>query len=189
MKYIALHHTADPSLSPQLYKVNRFHKNKDWGGGWKQEKPSELGWYVGYNFFCERNGNWTQTRRIGEETIANRGHNCTSGIIGEGDCDTISFCMAGDFRTQKPTELQTAMFTSFVNQKRKEYPGIEVVGHRDLQSTTCPALPQEYIDQFNVRHSPDQEEKAQELATISSQLGIIQSILDSIRAFISNIKR
>ena len=180
MKQIALHHTADPSLGIQLYKVNRYHKNAvDDAGNFRFHygKPSKLGWYVGYNVFCDTNGQRTTTRIIGEETAANRGHNCD---VRE-RCDTISYCMAGDFRTQDPTPKQIADFTSFVNDTRKYYPNIVVIGHRDIGQTSCPGVSQAFIDRFNVKHTPDQVEKAETLPSLQSKLDFIRALILKIK--------
>ena len=173
MKQIALHHTADPSLSVQLWKVNRYHKSK-WG------MQSKRGWYVGYNYFVERDGRRIHTRNLDEETVANRGHNCD---VPE-RCDTISYCMAGDFRTQTPSEAQTADITAFINEMTKLYPDIYVVGHRDLGQTTCPGVPQSYIDNLNKEHTNDQKEKAEALAELQSKIDIIRAMIAKIMAML-----
>jgi len=161
MKYIALHHTASLNTgSPQLFAVDRYHKGK-----WNDK--SELGWYVGYNFFCDTDGTRTNTRRVGEETIANKGHNCN---IPE-NCDTISYCMAGDFRTQKPTPAQDSDFRRFVNDMKEKYAGIKVVGHRDIQAgRTCPELPREYMEGFNKELDTEDREKEETIKLLQMKL-------------------
>lgn len=174
MKYIALHHTSSRNTgSPQLYGVNRYHKNK-WG------MKSSLGWYVGYNYFCDVDGSVTQTRAHDEEQVAQIGHNCDV----KKNCDTISFSMAGDFRYQKPTEKQTNAFRDFVDNLKQEYPGIKVVGHRDLQKNrTCPALPQSYIKQFNASLDKEDREKNQNIR--STKIDLIRSLIRKLKKLIS----
>ena len=175
MKYIALHHTAVfYNGTRQIGGVDRYHKGK-----WNMK--SSRGWYVGYNYFCEGYGWTTNTRKVGEETIAQVGHNCDA----PERCDTISFCMAGDFRYQKPRPVQTERFRNFVIETRKTYPHIKVVGHRDLQTNrTCPELPQSYIDQFN-KLQPDEDadkEKIQELQTRLDYIrGLIARMVEMLR--------
>lgn len=143
---------------------------------------SSLGWYVGYNFFCSRDGLRTNTRKVGEETIANKGHNCDV----PSRCDTISYCMAGDFRTQNPSEAQTADFTAFVNHMKLTYPDILVIGHRDIGSTSCPAVAQSYIDKFNTDHSDDQQDKADSLPLLQAKLDSARAALARIIAYLNN---
>jgi len=152
--YIVLHHTAvsRKRQQTQLQAVNTFHKNKDWGGGWKQKTPSELGWYVGYNFFCEPLGVRTQTRIVGEETLANKGMNCDV----PGRCTAISYAMAGDFRVEQPTQHQVNDFMEFIEQVRAYYPNVQVVQHKDIQNNrTCAALTTEQIANWSKDESKE----------------------------------
>lgn len=145
--YVVLHHTAVRRTQQplQLDAVNTYHKNKDWGGGWKQPAPSELGWWGGYNFFVEPTGDRTQFRKIGEETIAQRGHNCDI----DKRCDAISYCLAGDFRYEKPTELQITDLISFLREVLAYYPDVQLVQHKDLQTgRTCAALSPAELEQW-----------------------------------------
>lgn len=167
MKYIAIHHTAVSAVSNQLAAVDRYHKGK-WG------MRSSLGWYVGYNFFCDVDGKITNTRAVGEETIAQVGHNCDV----PSRCDTISFCFAGDFNTHLPNEKQLTAFQEW----RKDYTDLQVIGHRDLQkSRTCPGalMTREYMRTTLMgqvpQPDPDDAEKAKiaQLQHIYDQLYII----------------
>lgn len=91
IKNIGVHHFAGNLTLPQL---NASHKAR-----WP-DLPSELrpDLWVGYNFVIWKDGTWTQTRYIGEETAAQVGHNF----------DTVSMCMAGNFTAgiELPTEAQ-----------------------------------------------------------------------------------
>jgi len=129
-KYLAIHHTAvSHNVAPsQFYAVNRYHKQKF---GVK----SQLGYYVGYNYYIGKGGEMTQTRKHHEEATAIIGHNCT----GTTDCDTISVCLAGNFNVEYPTQKQIEKVSSLYKILKKHYPDIKVVGHRDLQEDrTCP---------------------------------------------------
>lgn len=136
---IVLHHSAvSRAVQPfQLNSVNQYHKTKDWGGGWRQTSSSNLGWWVGYNFFCEPTGQRTQTRLIGEETIANKGMNCDV----PSRCTAISYCMAGNFAVEKPTQMQVDDFVSFVKEVQEKYPDVVLKQHKDVQpGRTCAQL-------------------------------------------------
>lgn len=130
MKYLCVHHTAVPNNGvPQLHAVNRYHRDKDWGGGWRQTAPSSLGWHVGYNEFVDYDGTRTKTRVFGEETIAVRGHNCDV----KSRCDAYHVCFAGGNEPLNAKQLETW------RQIRSEFPSAKVVGHKDLQGNrTCP---------------------------------------------------
>jgi len=173
IKYIALHHTAAlNTLTPQLYAVDRYHREK-----WNM--LSKRGWYVAYNYFCDVDGTRTQTRTVGEETIAQISHNCD---VYE-RCDTISYCMAGDFRYQKPTTAQERDFQAFVAEIRIQYPAVRVVGHRQLQEgRTCPELPESYIEQFNKKKELDSED-----AIKKEKIQELQSRLDTLRAMVAKL--
>jgi len=128
-KQRAIHHTASiASGKNQLAAVNQYHKDK-WG------MKSTLGWYVGYNYFIDVNGSITNTRKVGEETIANVGHNCDV----EERCDTISICLAGDFNTQLPNDKQIKALRRLLGELDVLYPGSVDTFHRDIQANrTCP---------------------------------------------------
>jgi hypothetical protein len=175
IKFIALHHTASYNNDKnQIHAVDVYHRDKDWGGGWTQPAPSELNWYVAYNFFCDVWGQRTQTRKIGEETLAQKGHNCDVMAT----CDTISYCMAGDFRVQEPNVHQEEDFIAFIEEVKKTYPNVRVVGHRDLHpGRTCPELPQAYIDKFNRQLDAPDQEKAEAIKKLQRELFSAEALL------------
>jgi len=162
IKYVCVHHTAvsrkdQPS---QFYPVNRYHKEK-----WNM--ISELGWYIGYNYFIGTNGVLTQTRNVGEETMAVVGHNH----------DTIHICSAGNFLVEQPTDEQDKTLIELIKQIEKEYPGIEIKRHCEMQKgRTCPGFSRSYFDAIilNEVHTtvPDKEdvEKAEQIKQMSSLL-------------------
>ncbi len=89
IKNICVHHMAGNLTLKQTSDLHR----SEW-----PELPSELrpDLWVGYNFIVWKDGSWIQTRYIGEETAAQKGHNF----------DTVSICLAGDFTYNKPTLSQ-----------------------------------------------------------------------------------
>lgn len=134
IQYIVIHHTAvSRKVQPnQRDIVNSYHKQK-WG------MQSELGYYGGYNFIVEPTGLRTQYRKIGEETVAQQGFNCDTAKR----CTAVSYCFVGDFRVEKPTDLQVNDFRDFLTEVRKKYPNVMVVQHKDLQpNRTCAYLTQ-----------------------------------------------
>lgn len=137
---IVLHDTAvsRATQGEQLQAVNNHHK-----GNWNMK--SELGWYVGYNFFCEASGGRTQTRLVGEETVAQIGNNCDV----PSRCGMVSYCMAGYFAVEKPTTLQIADFVAFVEEIRSKYPDAVIKQHKDVYpGRTCAELSAEEIESW-----------------------------------------
>lgn len=140
---IVLHHTAvSRSAQPtQTTEVNNYHKGK-----WNY--ISELGYYGGYNFIVEPTGKRTQYRKVGEETIANVGMNCDV----PSRCTAISYCMAGDFRVEKPTDLQVSDFRQFIAELKKTYPNVLIKQHKDVQTgRTCAELSDSELDKITAQ--------------------------------------
>lgn len=170
--YVAIHHTAVHRSNTQLNAVDRYHRNK-WG------MKSSLGWYVGYNVFCDCDGTITQTRAIGEETIANTGHNCDIAAR----CDTVSFCFAGDFNQELPSDKQIAAFKKW----KARYPHKKVVGHRDLQTNrTCPGklMTDDYI-QTRLLSQPQSSDDIDDLD--KKKIAMLYAQLDAIRAMLRRL--
>jgi len=132
IKNIAIHHTAVSRLSnsSQLKAVNNYHRNK-----WNMK--STLGYYVGYNYFIDGNGDIYQTRVIGEETVAVKGHNCDI----EKRCDTIHICLTGNFNHELPSDKQILALRKLLYQLNDKYPQSINLFHKDLQKNrTCPGI-------------------------------------------------
>lgn len=87
---IIVHHSAASEPSPQFEAINMWHKERNF-------PLSRLGFYVGYHYVIEKNGDIRQARldqEIGAHTI---GENKTS----------IGICLVGDFDKEKPTQAQS----------------------------------------------------------------------------------
>jgi hypothetical protein len=100
MKYASIHHTGGLG---QDYNARTQHLTAEQVDNAHRQRfnmVSTLGWFGGYNFFINRRGVLTQFRAIGEETMAQKGHNF----------DTISICLAGNFTrfVEMPTPEQVA---------------------------------------------------------------------------------
>ncbi len=100
IKNIGVHHFAGTLT---LEQVNEIHR-AEW-----PELPSKLrpDLWVGYNFIIWKDGTYTQTRYIGEQTAAQKGHNE----------DTVSIALCGDFTRGKdqPTIEQQKTLKFIVN--------------------------------------------------------------------------
>lgn len=198
MTYIVLHHTAvsRDKQKNQLKPVDTYHRDKNWGteaNPWYQPKPSSLGWYVGYNYFCDVNGKRTNTREIGTETIAQVGHNCDI----PKRCDCVSYCLAGNFNNELPTEAQIKDFRKFVAEMEERYPNIRVIFHRDIQKyRTCPGklLTKAYLKSVMLKkvvYASDDvdKEKEKEILKLKKTVSALQSIIMMLLSIIKKLKK
>lgn len=180
MKYLAIHHTAvsRDKQSSQLMPVNRYHKGK-----WNFK--SSLGWFVGYNYFIDVNGSLTYCRKIGEETIAQKGHNL----------DTISVCLAGNFNSELPNDKQVSRLQAFLKDTVKRNIGIEITYHRKLQANrTCPGklFNDEYMSRVILKEEtvpdPEDKEKSEQILKLSTQLDTLIALIKKLLS-IFNVRR
>jgi len=177
IKYLAIHHTAVSRelQNAQFYAVNRYHKEK-WG------MKSELGWYTGYNYFIGTNGATTQTRNVGEETVAIKGHNF----------DTIHVCLAGDFNIELPTITQAYELYEFINQMKEDYPNIEVKLHKDLDTNRSCAgnlftktyLKKVILGGVTFDYDDSDREKGLEITRLKRSLDESRELVKQLLAFI-----
>lgn len=167
IKLYVVHHSAVSRATQPLQRdaINEFHRTKDWGGGWRQPHPSELGWWGGYNFYTEPTGERTQFRYIGEETIANVGHNCA----GINDCDAISHCFGGNFATEGMTEMQVADLKRGFAEAKAIWPDIKIVQHSDVQpGRTCAELSSPWLEALVAE--PEKETAKQTIARLEKEI-------------------
>lgn len=181
---VALHHSAVSRSKDNLQAPNirSWHKQQ-----WNM--PSELnGSTAGYNFICEPTGFRTQERFIGEETIAQVGHNCD--VLSR--CDVVSYCMAGDFRVEKPTQMQVDDFTRFIDELESAGFEVELTRHADVQpNRTCPILT---IDEIQSWFSePDGNGMAARIEYLEGQLlkrdKMIEQLTGMVTLLISILKK
>jgi len=119
---IIVHHTADKTNAPQISKVNQYHKIRTF-------PQSSLGYFVGYHYFIEKNGDVIQCRKINDEGAHTIGENLSSIGIG----------LAGNFDIEMPTALQIQSMVRLIDKLIKStiitistiYP------HRHFSPTSC----------------------------------------------------
>jgi len=184
IKQYAIHHTAVSREvnKTQLYAVDRYHKDTspyNYLG-----HASSLGWWVAYNYFIDVDGTVTYTRAVGEETIANKGHNCDVASR----CNTVSICLAGDFNRELLTDAQIISLGKLAEKLELEYPNIKHTFHRDIQSgRTCPGtlFTEDYllkrVLKKGIVESNNDEEKRK------AQIKQIHLILDTVRKILAKI--
>jgi len=187
IRFRALHNTAVSysDVPNQLWAVNNHHKNR-WG------MKSSLGFYIGYHGFIDGNGTFTQTRLIGEETIAIKGHNCDRPVT----CDTVSFCAAfnGDKEVLNQAQRKTLkrLYSGEIELRFSihvpsislnwDITKLEDKFHRDLQSyRTCPGklITYDYIKDIL---KDEQMSDKKQLSNLQVKLNWIQQLVERLRA-------
>jgi hypothetical protein len=196
IKYYAIHHTASSQSSGnnQLSAVNKYHKERNWGSAEKpfyQKNPSTLGWWVGYNRFIDTNGSLTNTRKVGEETLAQVGHNCD---VRE-RCDAISVCLAGNFDVELPNIKQIEALRRDYEEVKGLYPNIQAVFHKDLQaSRTCAGrlFTKEYLDTVVLKTKklpePDPVDKEKGKVIDEEKRKLLEQIVVELKRLIDKLR-
>ncbi len=121
-KEIIVHHTADVFNGLQFKKVDNYHKSIDF-------PISSLGYFCGYHYFIERNGELRQARRDNDEGAHTKGRNFVS----------IGICLAGNFNLEFPTKEQEEALGNLCADLMDKYkiPISEIVPHRKYRLTDC----------------------------------------------------
>jgi N-acetyl-anhydromuramyl-L-alanine amidase AmpD len=120
---IIIHHTADSSNEDQSAIVDRFHKSK----GFPQ---SLLGYYGGYHYLIEKDGDIFQYRLETEIGAHDAGENYNS----------IGIALAGNFNYELPSTAQEIALAQLLDQiiKRWNIPLDRIEPHRWGDTTDCP---------------------------------------------------
>ena len=112
-KYIVLHHRAGEGDAESIHSQ---HLSQGWDG-------------IGYHFYIRKNGEVYRGRPIDKIGAHTQGSNSCS----------VGICFEGNYETDKEMpKAQLEAGQELVSYIKKLYPGAEVKGHRDLQSTACP---------------------------------------------------
>lgn len=128
--FICVHHSGgienNPLASTKLFTadtIDKAHQTK-----WNYK--SSLGYYGGYNFFCDYWGNVIQFRAVGEETMAQKGYNFNGQVV--------SICLAGNFTkgVDVPSEAQKMALEELIRQF-PQVPNSNIVPHRHFRDTEC----------------------------------------------------
>ena len=123
IKRLIIHHSSDPSSYAQLERIDTYHQSLGF-------PKSSIGYWVGYTYFLEANGQVIQTRRDDEVQAHTKGWNDGS----------IGICLAGDFNISTPTFEQYNSLRALLNELCKKYNilPINVSGHKNFRLTSCP---------------------------------------------------
>jgi len=128
--YINIHHTAmyaKNDSDAQFSAVDQAHKKR-----WEGKTKSSLGYYGGYHYLIERNGEVKQYRKDSEVGA----HNDKSLM----NYRAIGICLAGNMSEQMLTEAQIKALVELVETKKKEYGIVDenIQPHRHYKGTQCP---------------------------------------------------
>lgn len=114
VQYLIYHHAAAVNCTAD--DIHRWHLNNGWKG-------------IGYNYFIDKEGNIYR----GRPEMAEGGH--TEGYNRKG----IAICVEGDY--SKETMMPEAQVRAVIELSKdilSRHPQLKVVGHRDLNATSCP---------------------------------------------------
>jgi len=134
-KKLIIHHTAvsRDKNNNQFDAVNNYHK-----GLWNFK--SKLGYYIGYHYFIEPQGELKQAREERERGAHTVGQNKEIGV-----------CLTGNFDIEKPTEKQIQSLKNLVKELKTRY-DLEIYFHRDFANyKSCPGrnFSDEYIKEIS----------------------------------------
>jgi len=124
-KYLIIHHTASDRDKTTLADVDAWHKLR-----WPDFRSDLLGYYVGYHYLIEANGQITQTREDYEEGAHTIGYNQKS----------IGICLTGNFDLEEPSLLQLNALQPLLDRLKVQYniSSDKILGHCQVSATRCP---------------------------------------------------
>jgi len=114
-----LHHSASRA-DTTWQDIHQWHLNNGWAG-------------IGYHYVIHADGGVYRGRpegMTGAHAYQDRSH--------EANSDGIGICIVGNFETGVPTASQMVSTADLIRDIWTRYPGIPVIGHRDVMATSCP---------------------------------------------------
>lgn len=124
--FIVIHHSASKE-DLTVEEIHKYHRD-------------QLGWAgIGYHFYIRKDGKIYRGRpeqKSGAHTepYFDKKQNKEIGV----NSSSIGICLSGNFEIEQPTEKQLKALKEIIGYLRTKYPNAEIVGHRDLNATTCP---------------------------------------------------
>jgi N-acetyl-anhydromuramyl-L-alanine amidase AmpD len=116
---IVLHHSAS-NASTKYNDIHMWHLNNGWSG-------------IGYHYVIHSDGGVYRGRpewARGSHAYQDEKHEANSNGVG--------ICLSGNFQLDNPTEAQMQSLTLLIHDIWTRYPGIPVIGHKDVMPTACP---------------------------------------------------
>jgi len=118
-KRIVVHHSAS-GLSTTWQDIHSWHLNRGWSG-------------IGYHYVIYADGPIYRGR-----PEAMKGAHAYQDAAHDANKDGIGICLVGDFQTGVPTAKQLDALAWLIKDIQTRYPGIPVIGHKDVMPTACP---------------------------------------------------
>lgn len=114
---IVIHHSASPKATTTIQDIERWHKEKGYNG-------------VGYHKVIEGGGITRQGRP--DEVVGAHAYGHNTGTLG--------VCVCGNFDSEEPDaeQLKELVQVLAVLCKRHGLKAGAIVGHRDVNATSCP---------------------------------------------------
>ena len=136
VKYLVLHHAAG---NGSVEAVHAYHRDTNgWAG-------------IAYHLYVRKDGKVYAGRPMDRQ-----GGHCLNynGV-------SIGICFEGNFETEAMSEAQKAGGIEAVRYAMAYYPGMTVVGHRELVSTDCPGknFPLDYFKHYGEADKTKEEEE------------------------------
>ena len=117
---IVIHHSVSPGMTT-VEQIHQWHRAKGWAG-------------IGYHYVVRSDGTVWQGRP--EDT---QGAHAFDSSTRQANSDGIGICLCGNFEEgSPPTEAQLQALAELIKDIWTRYPGISVIGHRDVCATACP---------------------------------------------------
>ncbi len=113
-KYLIVHHSMSRDVS--AVDIHKWHLNEGWIG-------------IGYHFVIRADGNVEQGRPLWA---------IGSHAGPKGNPSSIGVCLAGDFRTNRPTTAQMKTLIALYRWLEGQFPGLQPSRHKDWMATVCP---------------------------------------------------
>ena len=112
-RFLILHHAgASGSTARQIHK---YHLEKGWSG-------------IAYHYYVRKSGLVCRGRPEDTAGAHTQGYNGVS----------IGVCFEGNFERESIGETQFEAGRALIRDILRRYPGIRIVGHRELNATACP---------------------------------------------------
>lgn len=119
---LIVHHSADNNPRDQFDNINEWHRQRGF-------PLSKLGFYIGYQYVINFDGEMRQAREDNEGGAHCIGHNF----------DSIGICLEGNFNQGQPSAAQVAALQALMLSLATKY-GIgvsDVYPHRHFKTTSC----------------------------------------------------
>lgn len=134
VKYLVLHHAAG---NGSVDAIHAYHRDTNgWAG-------------IAYHLYVRKDG----------KVYAGRPMDCQGGHCLNYNGVSIGICFEGNFETETMSETQMAGGVEAVKYAMGYYPGMKIVGHRELVSTDCPGknFPLDYFKHYDEAKAEEED--------------------------------